>query len=151
MKLLIDHLSNSHINLNLQSTTKEDVLQELAMMLEVDDEHKPFLHEMLLQREQLGSTGIGGGVAIPHGRSLIVDRLHIVLGRSKKGIYYQALDRKKVYLFFLMVAPHREVSNQYLPLLGSIARLASDPETIQSLQKVKTPGQFIEILQSINI
>ncbi len=144
-----DFLAPDLINLNLQSSTKEEVLRELVSMLDVKEEYKPILLDMVLQREQLGSTGIGGGIAIPHGRSLIVNRLHLVCGISKKGVYFQAVDRKKVFLFFLVIAPHREVSNQYLPLLGSIARLASDPENIHKLRKAETPEQCLELLKTI--
>lgn len=144
-----DFLKPDLINLNLQSSTKEEVLKELVQMLDVKDEHRPILLDMVLQRESLGSTGLGEGVAIPHGRSLIVNRLHLVCGLSKKGMYFQALDRKKVYLFFLIIAPHREVSNQYLPLLGSIARLASEPKNIDRLRSAETPEQCLEFLKQI--
>ncbi len=144
-----DFLSPDLISLNLRSSTKEEVLKELVWMLDVKEEHKPILLDMVLQREALGSTGLGEGVAIPHGRSLIVNHLHLVCGFSKKGIYFQAIDRKKVYLFFLVIAPHREVSNQYLPLLGSIARLASEPENIRKLRTAETPEQCLEFLQQI--
>jgi PTS system nitrogen regulatory IIA component len=148
---LNDHLSPNLINLDLQSSTKEEILQELISILEIENEYKPILLEMVLQREQLGSTGIGGGVAIPHGRSVIVNRLHLVFGLSKKGIYYKAMDKKKVFLFFLVVAPHREVSNQYLPLLGNIARLASNPENVNALRKVKSPQKLIEALEKMDV
>lgn len=144
-----DFLVPDLIRLNLQSSTKEEVLEELVSMLDVREEYKPILLDMVLQREALGSTGLGEGVAIPHGRSLIVHHLHLVCGISQKGIYFQAIDRKKVHLFFLVIAPHREVSNQYLPLLGSIARLASDPENMERLRNAETPEQCLEILEQI--
>jgi len=145
---LTDHLIPKLVNLDLASSTKKEVLRELVWMLEIQEDYKPILLEMVLQREELGSTGIGGGVAIPHGRSVIVDRLHLVFGRSKKGIPYKTADNKKqkAYLFFLLVAPHREVSNQYLPLLGSIARLASTPVNASILRKVPTPQEFVQAL-----
>ncbi len=148
---LTDHLVPNLINLNLKSSTKEEALKELVWMLEIKDEHKPILSEMVQKRESLGSTGIGGGVAIPHGRSVIVNGLHVVCGLSKKGVYYKALDKKKVYLFFLVMAPHREVSNQYLPLLGSIARLASNPKNVDTLRKVNTPQELLEELQKLDV
>lgn len=148
---LTDHLSPNLINLDLQSSNKEEVLQELVSVLEIENEYKPILLEMVLQREQLGSTGIGGGVAIPHGRSVIVNRLYVVFGLSKKGVYYKALDKKKVFLFFLVVAPHREVSNQYLPLLGNIARLASNPENVSTLRKITSPQEFLEALEKMDV
>jgi mannitol/fructose-specific phosphotransferase system IIA component (Ntr-type) len=142
-----DFLTPDLIRLNLQSSTKEEVLKELVWMLDVREDNKPILLDMVLQREALGSTGLGEGVAIPHGRSLIVNHLHLVCGISQKGIYFQAIDRKKVHLFFLVIAPHREVSNQYLPLLGSIAKLASDPENIERLRNAETPEQCLEFLE----
>ena len=102
-----DFLTPDLIRLNLQSSTKEEVLKELVWMLDVREEYRPILLDMVLQREALGSTGLGEGVAIPHGRSLIVNHLHLVCGISKKGIYFQAIDRKKVNLFFL---DHPEIS-----------------------------------------
>ena len=144
-----DFLTPDLISLNLGSSTKAEVLQELVWMLDVREEYRPILLDMVLQREGLGSTGLGGGVAIPHGRSLIVNRLHLVCGLSEKGIYFQAIDRKKVHLFFLVIAPHREVSNQYLPLLGSIAKLASDPKNVERLRKAETPEQCLEMLEQI--
>ena len=146
---LTDHLTPNLVNLNLTSSTKEEVLQELVGMLEIREESKPLLLEMVLQREELGSTGIGGGVAIPHCRSLLVDRLQMVFGFSKKGIHYKAPDRKKVSLFFLIVAPHREVSNQYLPLLGSIAKLASAAENVEVLRQADAPQKLIEALEKM--
>jgi nitrogen PTS system EIIA component len=148
---LTDHLSPDLINLDLQSSTKEDILQELVWMLRVSPEHKPILLDMVLQRERLGSTGLGGSVAIPHGRSVIVHRLHLVFGLSQKGIYFKSLDKKKVFLFFLVIAPHREVSNLYLPLLGNIAKLASNPENVEALRQVKTQKEFLEILARIDV
>jgi nitrogen PTS system EIIA component len=148
---LTDHLSPDLINLDLQSSTKEEILQELVWMLQVSPEHKPILLDMVMQRERLGSTGLGGSVAIPHGRSVIVHRLHLVFGLSQKGIYFKSLDKKKVFLFFLVIAPHREVSNQYLPLLGSIAKLASNPENVETLRQVKTQQEFLEILARIDV
>ncbi len=144
-----DFLTPDLISLNLRSSTKEEVLKELVWMLDVREEYRPILLDMVLQREALGSTGLGEGVAIPHGRSLVVNRLHLVCGLSKKGIYFQAIDRKKVYLFFLVIAPHREVSNQYLPLLGSIARLATNPENVERLRKAATPEECLEDLKQI--
>jgi len=148
---LADHLTPDLINLDIQSSTKEDVLQELVWMLRVNEEHKRILLEMVLQRERLGSTGLGGSVAIPHGRSVIVDRLHLVFGLSQKGIYFRALDKKKVYLFFLVIAPHREVSNQYLPLLGSIAKLAANPDNVEALRQARTHQDFFAVLARTDV
>ena len=73
-----DFLTPDLIRLNLRSSTKEEILKELVWMLDVNEEYRPILLDMVLQREALGSTGLGEGVAIPHGRSLIVNHLHLV-------------------------------------------------------------------------
>jgi mannitol/fructose-specific phosphotransferase system IIA component (Ntr-type) len=148
---LTELVAPNHINLDLQSSTKEDVIRELIEMADCSPEQRPILLEMILKREQLGSTGLGNGVAIPHGRSLITDKLCVVCGVSQKGVYFQSLDRKKVYLVFLLMAPHREVSNQYLPLLGSIARLAGDPDKTSTLRKAKTPQEFLQFLHVMDL
>jgi PTS system nitrogen regulatory IIA component len=148
---LTDILTPRQINLNLVATTKEEVLQELVWMLALKDEFKNIILDMVLQRETLGSTGVGNGVAIPHGRSLIANHLMLVCGLSRDGIHFQAIDRKKVFLFFLLIAPHREVSNLYLPLLGTIARLASDPTKLMTLKKAKSPKEFVEFLAGMDL
>ena len=85
---------------------------------------------MLKRRENLGSTGIGQGFAIPHCRSLVVNRLRLAYGRKVNGIEFNAIDGAPVYNLFLIVAPPLEVSNQYLPVLGKIERTKAVPNSI---------------------
>src|SRR5436189_6325725 len=115
------------INLQLQSTSKDDVLKELVGLLKLDDKSEQTLVKMLKRRETLGSTGIGQNIAIPHCRALAVNRLRVACGRKLDGFDCSALDSKPVHYFFLIVAPPLEVSNQYLPVLGKIAQLAQEP------------------------
>src|SRR3989449_11349911 len=84
-------------------------------LLKLDDKADATLYKMLRRRETLGSTGIGQGIAIPHCRSLVVNRLRVAFGRKLDGIDFKAIDDKPVHYFFLIVAPPLEVSNQYLP------------------------------------
>ncbi|MDH4350377.1 MAG: PTS sugar transporter subunit IIA, partial [Gemmatimonadota bacterium] len=98
------------------------------------------------RRENLGSTGIGRGIAIPHCRSLVVNRLRVAFGRKPEGLDFRAIDEKPVYNFFLIVAPPLEVSNQYLPVLGKIAQFAKEPDTPDRLAKLKAPDEFMELL-----
>ena len=83
---------------------------------------------MLKRRENLGSTGIGRGIAIPHCRSLVVNKLRVAFGRKTDGVDFKAIDEKPVHFFFLIVAPPLEVSNQYLPVLGKIAQFSKEPD-----------------------
>src|ERR671928_1938210 len=91
------------IKLELEATTKDDVLRELISLLKLDDKSEGMLYKMLKRRENLGSTGIGRGIAIPHCRSLVVSRLRLAFGHRNECVEYQAIDNKPVCNFFLIV------------------------------------------------
>ena len=135
------------IKLELESTTKDDVLKELISLLELDDKSEGMLYKMLKRRENLGSTGIGRGIAIPHCRSLVVNKLRVAFGRKRDGIDFKAIDEKPVNFFFLIVAPPLEVSNQYLPVLGKIAQFSKEPDVPQRLLSITEPRQFLALLE----
>jgi mannitol/fructose-specific phosphotransferase system IIA component (Ntr-type) len=109
------------------------------------------LYKMLKRRETLGSTGIGQNIAIPHCRSLVVNRLRVAFGRKLEGIDFKAIDDKPVNYFFLIVAPPLEVSNQYLPVLGKIAQFAKEPDVPDHLARLATPAEFLKLLEDKNI
>src|SRR6185503_8523831 len=125
---LREFFSADAVKLNLEGATKDDALKELIGLLGLDDKSQGMLYKMLKRRENLGSTGIGRGIAIPHCRSLVVSRLRVAFGRKPQGIDFQAIDNKPVYNFFVIVAPPLEVSNQYLPVLGKIAQFAKESD-----------------------
>lgn len=79
--------------------------------------------DMLLNRESLGSTAIGKGVAFPHGRSLAVQELTLLFARSEGGVDFDALDKKPTHLFFLIIAPPQDKENLYLQVLGHLVEL----------------------------
>ncbi len=112
---------------DLKSSTKEDVLRELiAKLLERRQYlHKEEILQLLLERERLGSTGFGGGVALPHAKTPLVGKPILVFGRSKTGIAYDALDGKPVYLFFLLISDLNSIG-VYLTLLARVSRLLKD-------------------------
>lgn len=99
-------LLKDRINLDLKAKKKEEAIDELILMIKKGADAE-VLSSTLLKREELGSTGIGRGIAIPHCRSLIVDKLEIGIGRSTKGINFNSIDKKPVNLVFLIVAPPR--------------------------------------------
>jgi mannitol/fructose-specific phosphotransferase system IIA component (Ntr-type) len=148
---LREFFSDDAIKLELESTTKDAVLKELVSLLKLDEKAQNMLFKMLKRRETLGSTGIGQNIAIPHCRSLVVSRLRCAFGRSMKGIDFKAIDDKPVNYFFLIVAPPLEVSNQYLPVLGKIAQFAKDSDVPERLAKLKTPAEFLALLEEKNI
>ena len=134
------------IALDLAGTTKDEILRELIGLLHLDEKSEGILFKMLKRRENLGSTGIGRGMAIPHCRSLVVNRLRVAFGRKRQGIDFNAIDNQLVYHFFLIVAPPLEVSNQYLPVLGKLAQFAKDPETTRRLAALNSPDEFVQLL-----
>jgi mannitol/fructose-specific phosphotransferase system IIA component (Ntr-type) len=105
------------------------------------------LFKMLKRRENLGSTGIGRGIAIPHCRSLVVSKLRVAFGRKSQGVDFKAIDEKPVFFFFLIVAPPLEVSNQYLPVLGKIAQFSKESDVPERLLKLKQPAEFMALLE----
>lgn len=139
------------ISLDLKGETKDEILKELIGLLGVDEKSEAILFKMLRRRENLGSTGIGRGIAIPHCRSLVVNRLRVAFGRKKNGIDYGAIDGKPVHYFFLIVAPPLEVSNQYLPVLGKVAQFAKEPDVPSRLAEIETPEEFLKLLEEKSV
>jgi nitrogen PTS system EIIA component len=135
------------VDLDIKGTTKDEILRELIALLKLDEKSESILFKMLKRRENLGSTGIGRGIAIPHCRSLVVNRLRVAFGRKPSGVEYNAIDAQPVCNFFLIVAPPLEVSNQYLPVLGRLAQFAKDPSITRKLSDLKSPDEFMELLQ----
>ena len=144
---LREFFSEDAIQLNLAGNTKDDVLKELIALLKLDDKSQGMLFKMLKRRENLGSTGIGRGIAIPHCRSLVVSKLRVAFGRKAEGLDFKAIDEKMVNFFFLIVAPPLEVSNQYLPVLGKIAQFSKEPDVPQRLMEISEPKQFLALLE----
>ena len=135
------------VSLNLQSETKDDILKELVALLHLDPKSDGILFKTLKRRENLGSTGIGKGIAIPHCRSLVVNRLRLAYGRKPDGIDFKAIDGAPAHNIFLIVAPPLEVSNQYLPVLGKIAQFGKDPSVPVALQHLSSPSEFLSLLE----
>ena len=144
---LREFFSEDAVKLELEGTTKDDVLKELIGLLGLDEKAEGMLFKMLKRRENLGSTGIGRGIAIPHCRSLVVNKLRVAFGRKSGGLDFKAIDEKPVNFFFLIVAPPLEVSNQYLPVLGKIAQFSKEPDVPDRLMTLTEPAQFMALLE----
>jgi mannitol/fructose-specific phosphotransferase system IIA component (Ntr-type) len=144
---LREFFSEDAIKLELEGTTKDEVLKELIALLGLDDKSETMLFKMLKRRENLGSTGIGRGIAIPHCRSLVVNKLRVAFGRKSSGLDFKAIDEKPVNFFFLIVAPPLEVSNQYLPVLGKIAQFSKEPDVPERLLSISQPAEFMALLE----
>jgi nitrogen PTS system EIIA component len=144
---LREFFTEDAIDLDLKSESKDDLLKEMIGLLGVDEKSQGILFKMLKRRENLGSTGIGKSIAIPHCRSLVVNRLRVAFGRKAAGVDFKAIDDQPVKYFFLIVAPPLEVSNQYLPVLGKIAQFSKEPDVASRLDQLTTPAEFLALLQ----
>ena len=137
------------IKIGLAAGTKEEALKELVDILaQVENigDSKNIL-KALVERENLGSTGIGQGIAIPHGKTDKVSRLIAVMGVSKTGVDFDALDGEPVYIFFLLVAP-KETAGPHLKALAQISRLLRDSYFCELLRKCETGDQIFNLIKT---
>lgn len=148
---LRDFLTGSRLDLDLPGNSRDDVLRALLTLLPLAERSRTTLARTLRRRENLGSTGIGRGVAIPHCRSLVVSRLHLAYGRHVEGVDFRAIDDLPSHHFFLIVAPPLEVSGQYLPVLGKVARFAKEADVPARLAALTSAAEFFELLDSKGI
>ena len=144
---LREFFSEDAVKLELEGTSKDDILKEMISLLKLDEKSEGMLFKMLKRRENLGSTGIGRSIAIPHCRSLVVNKLRVAFGRKSEGVDFKAIDEKPVKFFFLIVAPPLEVSNQYLPVLGKIAQFSKEPDVPERLLGLHTSAEFMKLLE----
>jgi len=132
MKIL-DIINEELIKPDLTATSKDEALTELAEMIASKEGlDEDTIVGVLREREKLGSTGIGDGIAIPHGKLKGLKKLVASFGRSKKGIDFQSIDGKPTYLFFLLMAPEN-TAGVHLKALARISRLLKDKKFRESL------------------
>jgi PTS system nitrogen regulatory IIA component len=143
------YFSPNSILLSLRSRTKKQVLSELVGVLPVETATKNVILEILRGREELGSTGIGKGVAIPHCRSAVLPELMLAFGRSNRGIGFGSIDGKPAHLFFLVASPPIEVFNLYHPVLGKIVEVVRDKKTRQQLMDVEDAQAFLKLIEEV--
>jgi len=144
---LTELLDESTVLVNLKASRKQDVIEELAAALtdsgKVSDNREVL--QAVLEREKIMSTGIGKGVAIPHGKCRAVDQLIGVLGIKKEGVDFQSLDEQPVYLFFLLVSP-LNVSGPHIRALAHISRLLRHDNLRKHLIACESPRSALELI-----
>jgi len=144
---IMDILVNDAVILNLGIGSKREVLAEMAGALakvepQIEGDR---LLEVLLEREALQSTGIGDGVAIPHGKMAGLDRLVASFARSSEGIDFESIDRRPTHHFFLLVVPEHS-GGQYLKALARISRFFRDAAFRQQLTNAEEQGDIIRAI-----
>ena len=144
---LSHYLLSDQIIENLEAQSKKGVLEELAGVLVRKDSELDYeeLVSILLEREKLGSTGIGRGVAIPHGKVKDIDSLAMAFGRSAEGIEFQSIDGKPVHLFFLLIAPENS-AGIHLKALARITRMFKNEETKERFMAATSADEIYRII-----
>lgn len=143
---LSDLLASNAVFPSLKAPNKKQAIQELsahAAALTGQDEREIF--ETLLRRERLGSTGVGGGVAIPHGKLAKTDRIIGLFARLETPVDFESLDGEPVDLIFLLIAPEAAGAD-HLKALARIARLLRDPDVAQKLRNARDAHAIYALL-----
>jgi PTS system nitrogen regulatory IIA component len=140
-------LTAESVQLDLAAPSRELALEAMVSLLQLRERSRMTLLRLLARRELLGSTAVGRGVAIPHCRSLVVPRVRMAYGRLLEPLPWDSIDGEPVQHIFLIVAPPVEVSNQYLPTLGQLARAARQPEFRAALEAAASGEAVAQLLR----
>jgi fructose-specific phosphotransferase system IIA component len=145
---LSDLINEKAISTSLRSTTKDEVIKELVSLLEKAHglNTRGEVLKKVAEREAMMSTGIGNGVAIPHGKAKSVDSLVASCGISPKGIDFQSVDGEVVRLFILLVSPE-ELRGPHVRALANISRLLKEESVRERLKKCASAQEFLEVLK----
>lgn len=149
-----EFLCSKAVSADLESKTKKDVIEELVGLLinagAIERRHKNKVLEILTAREALGSTAIGQGIAIPHGKCDCVKKLVGCLGVSKAGISFDSLDGEPAHIFFLLIAPI-DSAGPHLKALARISRLLKDKYIRETLKTAKDEKSILQIIQQEDV
>jgi nitrogen PTS system EIIA component len=130
----------------LKAKSKQEALAELACVFSKGSKcDSGAMLRVLLEREKLGSTGIGDGIAIPHGKLAGLDEILVAFGRSREGIAFDALDGKPVHLFFLLMAPENS-AGQHLKALAQISRMLKDGVFRKKLLEAQMHDDLVRVI-----
>ena len=147
-KNIADYIKVETINLNLESKNKNAVIRELYNNLKqtnlIKDEEQGL--NDIFKREDMGSTGIGKRIALPHAKTKAVDELMITFGISKNGISYNSVDDENVNIFFMFLCPENK-TQEYLKVLARISRLIRENRFVENLLKATSNEEIIEIIR----
>ena len=145
---LIDYINADAIMLDVQESDKETLLSKMLERLDSCDllENREGAENAIMAREQLMSTGVGNGVAIPHAKTDAVKTIRLTVATIKDGIAYKSVDNKPVFVVFMLLSP-RNAASDNLKVLTSIAKLLRDnPNFLEKLIKADTASEFIELI-----
>ncbi|MDY0132914.1 MAG: PTS sugar transporter subunit IIA [Desulforegulaceae bacterium] len=143
---LKDYLLPEFINMDLKSRDKKAVLEELAVPLsKYSGIENNDLVKILLERERLGSTGIGKGIAIPHGKVAGLEKLMIGFGLSQNGVSFESIDDKPAFIFFTIVTPE-DSSGDHLKVLAKISSILRDSSIRKQIKTASTSEEILDLI-----
>lgn len=144
---LSDILQRDAIIADLKSTNKQGIIKELAIAVSkaAKTESKE-IEKVLLEREELGSTGIGGGIGIPHGKLRSINSIIVGFGRSIKGVEFDSLDNRPVHIFFLLITPENS-TGLHLRVLAQVSKLLKNHDFKENLIKAESIDEIKAIIQ----
>ncbi len=145
MKIL-DVLNKEAVIVDLKAKDKKGVLDEMvAPVAQLTGASQEELVKVLMERERLGSTGIGGGIGIPHGKLKSLEELILGFGLSRSGVAFESLDNRPTHIFFLLLTPESS-AGLHLKLLAQISRILKNDEFKAQLMQATTPEEVLEII-----
>ena len=141
-----DVLKREAIIDNLKARTKKGILEELVVpVARIAGVDRQELVRVLMERERLGSTGIGGGIGIPHGKLKNLDSLVLGFGLSRNGVDFESIDKKATYIFFILIAPENS-TGLHLKLLARISRILKNDPFKQRLMNATDGDEIYNII-----
>jgi len=145
---LSERFTEKCVIIDSQRQSKREILEEMVDLLceAYEISNRPGIIQAVLGREEKMSTGIGCGLAVPHGKVDFVDRMCVVACSVKRGIDFEAIDKEPVYLLFLIVSP-ANTTGPHIRALSAISRIMSDADIRRSLIQADTPEEFYSNLR----
>ncbi|WP_297953240.1 fructose-specific PTS transporter subunit EIIC [uncultured Lactobacillus sp.] len=143
-----DILSPDSMIMELKAKNKEDAIKEMAdleVATDIVNDEDAFI-KSIWARENESTTGIGGGIAMPHARNKYINKARVLFAKSKEGIDYNSLDGQPVHLFFMITAPDG-ADNTHLQALAKLSGLLIDPDLVEALKNAKTPEEVIDLFE----
>jgi PTS system nitrogen regulatory IIA component len=146
--ILSQLLNPESVSVQLQATDKRAAIVELVELLEKAHSIQSGgeILDRVLKREAMMSTGIGNGIAIPHGKARVVDHLIAACGVSRAGIDFEAVDKEPATLFILLVSPEN-VGGPHVKVLANISRLLKEEKVREALKAADSPTSFLQTLR----
>ena len=133
----------------LRASRRENVLKEMVDYLSGKEKisDTTLIYNLVKKREDLGSTGIGDGIAIPHCRSIALEKLTVLLALKNKGVAFKSPDKKPVRLFFLVIAPPQDIN--YLVFLGKLVEILTDKKIRKALFTITSFEEFTKLVSRV--